>query len=100
MLKSLADHLLSRGVLTRFNARNPLVPGINIDRDHHPIGADGTRDDRIWILGTLCEGPTYYNGFLTAAGKFDRSVHDADCVARTILNVNEGTEHRSGRIAS
>jgi hypothetical protein len=51
--------------------------GIDVDRDQHPVAVDGTPDRRIWVLGPLCEGATFYNNLVPSPGVFSRPVADA-----------------------
>jgi uncharacterized NAD(P)/FAD-binding protein YdhS len=44
------------------------VPGrswdIDVDREQHPLDVDGRPDRQLWVLGTLCEGRTYYTNLV------------------------------------
>lgn len=56
--------------------------GAHIDRDHHPLRADGRVEQRIRVLGPLCEGSIFYNHLVPSPGAYCRPVADADrCVA-------------------
>lgn len=67
------------------------VPGIDLDRDQHPIGAHGRRDPRLWVLGPLCEGTTYYNNALPWTESFSRPAFDAHrCVAALLARAAAG----------
>jgi uncharacterized NAD(P)/FAD-binding protein YdhS len=58
------------------------LPGVDVDRDQHPVGRHGRPERRIWVLGPLCEGTTYYNNALPWTGSFSRPAYDAHrCVA-------------------
>jgi uncharacterized NAD(P)/FAD-binding protein YdhS len=62
-----------------------LVPGIDVDRDQHPLAADGTPNRRIWVLGPLCEGATFYNNLVPSPGVYSRPVADAHRCAAAML---------------
>jgi uncharacterized NAD(P)/FAD-binding protein YdhS len=51
--------------------------GIEVDRDQHPLDRDGRPDRQLFVLGTICEGRTYYNNPVPFPGSFCRPVHDA-----------------------
>lgn len=58
------------------------VPGIDVDRDQHPIDASGRPQRRLWVLGPLCEGATYYNNLVPSPNVYSRPIFDAHrCVA-------------------
>ena len=61
------------------------MPGIDVDRDQHPLGADGTPNQRIWVLGPLCEGATFYNNLVPSPGVYSRPVADAHRCAAAML---------------
>lgn len=71
-----------RGWIRPFRPDNPHLPGLDIDSAHHPVRADGTPESRLWVLGPLCEGATYYTNLVPSPGVFSRPIHDAHrCVA-------------------
>jgi uncharacterized NAD(P)/FAD-binding protein YdhS len=82
-LHSLSDDADIIGAMARKGLLKPLRPAssivhaVAVDRSYHPVSREGA-DERIWVMGLLCEGVTFYNGYLTSAGKFDRSHYDAD----------------------
>jgi uncharacterized NAD(P)/FAD-binding protein YdhS len=58
------------------------VPGIDLDADQHPLDARGLPQRRLWVLGPLCEGATYYNNLVPSPSVYSRPLHDAHrCVA-------------------
>jgi uncharacterized NAD(P)/FAD-binding protein YdhS len=62
--------------------RHRRVAGLDVDSDMHPIGADGRADERLWVLGPLCEGATFYNHLVPSPGTYSGPIHDANrCVA-------------------
>jgi uncharacterized NAD(P)/FAD-binding protein YdhS len=62
-----------------------LVPGIDVDRDQHPLDAAGQPNQRIWVLGPLCEGATFYNNLVPSPGVYSRPVADAHRCAAAML---------------
>jgi hypothetical protein len=76
-----------KGLLTQLRPDSSIVHAVAVDRSYHPVSQEGAADERIWVMGLLCEGVTFYNGYLTSAGKFDRSYYDADCAVGQIFEV-------------
>jgi hypothetical protein len=76
-----------RGFLRRFRPNSSVIFAIDIDRSFHPISFEGVANKRIWIMGLLCEGVTFYNGYVTSPGKFIRSQFDADRAVSQIFSV-------------
>lgn len=78
----LLDGLSRAGWIRPHGAADRPLPGIDVDRDQHPRDRHGHPDPRIWVLGPLCEGTTYYNNALPWTGSFSRPAYDAHrCVA-------------------
>ncbi len=74
--------LYRRGLLRPHRAGSPYVLGADVDADQHPRDRDGRADPRIWVLGPLCEGATFYNHLVPSPDTYSRPVHDAHrCVA-------------------
>ena len=83
---SSANPLLSalhrNGWIRRHRPDSRHVHGIDVDRDQHPVNAQGRPDRRLWVLGPLCEGATFYNNLVPSPNVYSRPVHDAHrCVA-------------------
>lgn len=77
----LIDALFRRGRLRRHRR----LHAVDVDAGQHPLDACGRADRRIWILGPLCEGATYYNNLVPFPDDFSRPVHDAHrCVAELL----------------
>jgi uncharacterized NAD(P)/FAD-binding protein YdhS len=78
----LLQALAGKGWIRRSAPASLLVPGLDVDRDQHPVGADGTAHRRIWVLGPLCEGATFYNNLVPSPGVYSRPLADAHrCVS-------------------
>jgi uncharacterized NAD(P)/FAD-binding protein YdhS len=74
--------LHERGWIRPHRPDSRLLPGIDVDRAQHPLRSDGRPERRLWVLGPLCEGATYYNNLVPSPGGFSRPVFDAHrCVA-------------------
>jgi uncharacterized NAD(P)/FAD-binding protein YdhS len=70
-----------------------LVPGIDVDRDQHPLDAAGRPNQRIWVLGPLCEGATFYNNLVPSPGVYSRPVADAHRCATAMLTARAPAEN-------
>jgi hypothetical protein len=78
----LLEALRRHGTIHAFLPGDPLVRGVEVTPDQHPVDAQGRPDRRIWVLGPLCEGSTYYNNLVPSPEVFSRPIHDAHrCVA-------------------
>jgi uncharacterized NAD(P)/FAD-binding protein YdhS len=81
----LLQALAASGWIRRSAPGSRQVPGIDVDRDQHPLGADGTPHRRIWVLGPLCEGVTFYNNLVPSPGVYSRPMADAHRCAAAML---------------
>jgi hypothetical protein len=61
------------------------VTGVDVDRDQHPVRGDGEPERRLWVLGPLCEGATFYNNLVPSPDTFSRPVFDAHRCAEAML---------------
>lgn len=66
-------------------AGDPALAGVDLDCDQHPISATGEVDRRMWVLGPLCEGTTFYNNLVPSPGCFSRPIADAHRCAAELL---------------
>ena len=78
-----------KGWIRPHRADSALVRGIDIDRDQHPIDADGVPDHRIWVLGPLCEGATFYNNLVPSPKMASRPVFDAHRCVNAMLTASQ-----------
>ena len=78
----LVDSLWRKGWIRRHRPGSRQVVGIDIDADQHPIDVEGKPDRRLWVLGPLCEGATFYNHLVPSPAVCSRPVYDAHrCVS-------------------
>jgi hypothetical protein len=74
--------LHGRGWLRPMLPGSASVPGAEVDPDQHPVDAQGRPVDRLWLIGPLCEGATFYNHLVPSPGTWSRPIADAHrCVA-------------------
>ncbi|MEW2031061.1 FAD/NAD(P)-binding protein [Streptomyces roseifaciens] len=72
----LAD-LVGKGVIRRHRPAVASSRGVDLTRGLHPVGRDGDTDERMWVLGPLSEGTTFYNHYVPSPGGFSRALMDA-----------------------
>jgi hypothetical protein len=71
-----------RGMIRRHRPGSRYVPGIDVDRDQHPLDATGAPVRRLWALGLLCEGAVFYNNLVPSPQVYSRPLADAHrCVS-------------------
>ncbi|MFC8300969.1 FAD/NAD(P)-binding protein [Micromonospora orduensis] len=75
-----------RGLVRRYRPESTVVSSIDVDGDGHPIGVNGEPAAGISVFGLLCEGATFYNGYLTSPGRFERAQFDADRAVAELLD--------------
>ncbi|HET6210471.1 MAG TPA: FAD/NAD(P)-binding protein [Jatrophihabitans sp.] len=81
----LISSLYRQGRIRPLRTGSRHLVGIDIDRDQHPLAVDGQADRRIWVLGPLCEGATFYNNLVPSPGGFSRPMYDAHrCVSELL----------------
>lgn len=74
--------LYEKGWLRPFAPGSRSVVGADVDADQHPRGRDGQPDRRIWMLGPLHEGATFYTNLVPSPQTWSRPIFDAHrCVA-------------------
>ena len=81
----LLSALARKGWIRPSRPGSPLVPGIDVDRDQHPLDTNGQPNPRVWVLGPLCEGATFYNNLVPSPGVYSRPVADAHRCAAAML---------------
>jgi uncharacterized NAD(P)/FAD-binding protein YdhS len=69
--------LYRQGRIRRHRAEIRQVRGVDISPDLHPINAFGRQDKRMWVLGPLCEGPTFYNHYIPSPRGCSRALANA-----------------------
>ena len=83
---SIVGAMAHQGLLRRYYPESAVNYAVDIDHNFHPINQNGIANERIWVLGLLCEGATFYNGYVTSPDKFVRSQFDADCAVSSIFS--------------
>jgi FAD-NAD(P)-binding protein len=95
-LKSLAidpdvvGAMARRGVIRQFRPKSTAIMSVDVDSRGHPIDKNGKAVPRIWIFGLLCEGATFYNGYLTSPARFERAQFDAN---QSVIEMIEEIQH-------
>ena len=97
---ALLNHLRVTGRLRRHRPDAPHSRGVDITREQHPVGRDGSVDTRLWILGPLTEGATFYNHYVPSPGGPNRALLDADRSVRAALDQARAQEPQGRRAAS
>lgn len=82
---SIVGALARRGTIRRFRPDSAVVPTVDVNSHGHPLAADGRPASRIWMFGLLCEGATFYNGYLTSPWRFERAQSDTDKAVHELL---------------
>lgn len=82
----LINSMYNKGIIKEYrtNTLNSLT--IDVDEKYHPISMHGIANKKIWIMGLLNEGVTFYNGYVTSPNKFIRSQYDADIAIKEIFS--------------
>jgi len=73
------------------------VHGIDVDPDQHPLDAQGRPQRRVWVLGPLCEGATFYNNLVPSPGVHSRPVFDAHRCATAMFAAAEADGDAAGQ---
>ena len=78
--------LARKGLITSAQPEKSGWVGINVDNEYHPVSHSGEIDARLYAIGLVCEGTTFYNGYVPSPGKFVRSMWDADSTVGDLLS--------------
>ncbi|HEX6873902.1 MAG TPA: hypothetical protein VF163_22605, partial [Micromonosporaceae bacterium] len=79
--------MYAKGLLRRHRPEGSEVTGVDVTADQHPVDRDGTPDRRMWVLGPLCEGATFYNNLVPSPGVYSRPIFDAHRCAVALLDL-------------
>ncbi|MEU9115732.1 FAD/NAD(P)-binding protein [Streptomyces sp. NPDC048483] len=97
---ALLANLRESGRIRRHRAAQaPSSRGVDITPGQHPVGRDDSVDTRMWILGPLCEGATFYNHYVPSPGGVSRALLDADRCVRALLDAVRPTGDRPLAVA-
>jgi len=91
----LVSRLHAKGRLVRHRPPGSAVDSVDLDRDMHPVDSDGRPERRLWILGPLCEGATFYNHAVPATGGYSRVLRDADRTVKEMFATASSQDLRS-----
>lgn len=83
----LLSALHRKGWIRRHRPGSAFVHGIDVDRDQHPLDAEGEPHRRLWVLGPLCEGATFYNNLVPSPNTYSRPLFDAHRCVSAMLAV-------------
>lgn len=72
----LVTRLVDAGRLRRHRPTVVSSRGVDLTPEHHPVNRDGRPDERMWVLGPLCEGTTFYNHYVPSPHGFSRALCD------------------------
>ena len=81
-----------RGLLRAFRPGSEIVRAADVNRLGYPISINGLPSRRIWLIGLLCEGVTFYNSYLTSPDRFAQAQFNAD---RAVNDIFEEVEYDS-----
>jgi uncharacterized NAD(P)/FAD-binding protein YdhS len=73
----LLTSLYRKGFIRPHRPSSRYVLGVDVDPDQHPFDASGDIDRRLWLLGPLCEGATFYNNLVPSPNVYSRPIFDA-----------------------
>lgn len=95
---ALIQHLFRAGRIRRVRQESPLVQGLEIDEAFHPVDAAGHVNQRLFALGPVCEGSTYYNHYVPTHVGASTPFVEAHRAVRTMLQ--HASQRRSSATAS
>ena len=87
----LVTSLFRQGLVRRHRPGSRLVYSIDLDPDQHPVDAQGRSEPRVWVLGPLCEGTTFYNHLVPSPAVYSRPLSDAHRCVKSMF-----TQHLGG----
>jgi hypothetical protein len=78
----LIRNLYRKGWIRPHRPASRHVVGIDVAADQHPLDRSGRVRSRLWVLGPICEGATFYNNLVPSPNVYSRPIVDAHrCVA-------------------
>lgn len=83
--------LFRQGLVRRHRPASDLVCSIDLDPDQHPVDVDGRAEPRLWVLGPLCEGTTFYNHLVPSPAVYSRPLSDAHRCVKAMLESHLGS---------
>jgi hypothetical protein len=85
LIRSMHDQGRLRRLLSDSNA----VTGADVDACLHPVDMHGVSDRRLWLIGPLCEGATFYNHLVPTPG-YSRAFVDAHRSVKEMFELANG----------
>nr|MDQ2955735.1 FAD/NAD(P)-binding protein [Actinomycetota bacterium] len=76
------------------------VLGIDVNPDQHPLNTKGQPDQRVWVLGPLCEGATFYNNLVPSPNVYSRPVYDAHRCVVAMLAAHRAEAQQPSAVTS
>jgi uncharacterized NAD(P)/FAD-binding protein YdhS len=93
----LTRNLVDHGIIRSFCNGDYHPCGIDIDKEMHPIDANGRRRANIWVLGYPAEGAHFYTHALPRPHVLSRQTLDAQhCVLEMFAGIADRTPARTG----
>jgi len=78
----LIRNLYRKGWIRPHRPASRHVVGIDVAADQRPLDRSGRAQSRLWVLGPICEGATFYNNLVPSPNVYSRPIVDAHrCVA-------------------
>ncbi len=66
------------------------VHGVDVDAQHHPLDRAGRSDQRLWVLGPLCEGAVFYTNLVPSPDTYSRPLFDAHRIVAEMFAAGSG----------
>lgn len=61
---NLVKSMINEGIIQGNSAKYPGLLGIQIDRSFRAIPCEDKKESKVWVVGVMCEGTTYYNNYV------------------------------------
>jgi len=87
----LVTNLRARGILRPHGTRDSASGVVDVDERMHPRDRQGRPNPRIWLLGPICEGVTFYTHVLPRPGARSDCVVDAHRAVTELLASDTGS---------
>lgn len=81
----LVTNLRSSGRLATMAKNGRSLGCVNLNSEAHPIAADGTVQETLWLFGAMTEGARYFTNVIPSPGSRVGPFQEADRLARGVL---------------